>query len=371
MSDFFPQPAQAPVYSWAVPPQSQWVETEPLEYHRLYRGTRRYRWWKPLVALVLGVAYFFAFSIVFAIAVIVPYLMITDSSFDERSIMELAIPDTQNPMSLIVSLGSIVLMIPSVWLAMLSTGLGPIGRAWSVAGRIRWRWIGRTLLPALCALVVMTVVGFALEIAFAGGLRGGLGEELFGGAPRIDWSIALVSSVIVLLLVPLQATAEELVFRGMFMQVLGAWIRTPWPAIVLTAFVFALGHLYDIWGLAAIGVMGLATAWITWRTGGLEAAISIHVVNNWVAFGLMTFGLSSDTAQSASSGGAGSLLGSIIGLVGYVWWVDRDFRRRDGRRTRIDVVEVRSAIPPSQYLYPPPVEYPSQSQYPYPGGYSS
>ena len=49
--------------------------------------------------------------------------------------MELAIPDTQRPISLLLTLGSVAMMIPAVQLAMLSTGLSPVGRIWSVALR--------------------------------------------------------------------------------------------------------------------------------------------------------------------------------------------------------------------------------------------
>lgn len=350
------QPVQAPTYSWArisTPPQ--WVETEPLEYHRLYRGTPRYRWWKPLVALVLAALYYITFSVVFAFVVMVPLLMATTGgAVSEIAIYELAVPDTQNPISLIVTLGSIVLMIPAVWLGMLSVGLTKTGRMWSVAGRIRWRLLGRTILPAFGALVVMNVVSIAIEIALAGG-------DVSEGnvtVPEIDWNLALISGVIILLLVPLQATAEELVFRGMFMQVLGAWMRNPWPAILIPSVLFGFAHIYDIWGMLSVVAMGLATAWITWRTGGLEAAISIHVVNNWVAFGFMTAGLGGETAQVESSGGSfGLIIGTSVGLALYVWWVDRGFRRRDGMRTRIDYVEGPPA-PPEQHYYPPVSEGP-------------
>ena len=47
--------AVSPSWGWArgTPPQLRIVETEPLDYHRLLRGTSAYRWWKPL-ALVWG-----------------------------------------------------------------------------------------------------------------------------------------------------------------------------------------------------------------------------------------------------------------------------------------------------------------------------
>jgi hypothetical protein len=40
------------------------------------------------------------------------------------------------------------------------------------------------------------------------------------------------------------------------------------------------------WGFADLVVFGVLTGYLTIRTGGLEAAIALHVVNNLVAAGL-------------------------------------------------------------------------------------
>ncbi|MBN9613261.1 MAG: CPBP family intramembrane metalloprotease [Actinobacteria bacterium] len=351
------QPAQpAPQqWGWAAPPlQVQLAETPPLEYHQLLRGARRYRWWKPLLALLLGVIYYFTLSTVFGLAVIMPYLATSGANaLDPQSIMALALPDTQNPASMLLTLGSVALMIPAACLAMLSVGLSPARRLWSVALRIRWRWIARTALPAIAALLVMNGLGIALQLAFSGGADSGTGGE----PPHIDPVPAIWSAVLVVLLVPLQSTAEEVVYRGMLMQTLGAWLggvrgatgfanflRGPWLPIAVPAIAFGFSHIYDVWGWIAVVVMALVAGWLTWRTGGLEAAISLHVVNNVVAFGFMIVGFGGETAQSESTGGPGSAIGSAIGLVLYAWWVDRDFRRNDGMRTRIDTIEVPGAF---------------------------
>jgi len=333
-------------------PQPQWEYTEPLAYHQLLRGTPRYRWWKPLLALVLGVIYFLVFSVVYGIAIMVPYLAVSGAPFDQSSLMALAIPDTQNPTSMLLALGSIALMIPSAMLAMLSVQLTPFSRLWSVALRIRWRLLGRTTLMALVALVVMDGLGILFEVVFSGFASGEGASE--GSLAELDMTAAAWSALFILLLVPLQATAEELVYRGMFMQVLGAWLggiragsrarnflRGPWLPIALPAIAFGFSHIYDWWGWGMVVAMALVAGWISWRTGGLEAAVSLHIVNNLVAFGFMVFGLGGQTAQTEDGGGPGSLLGAILGLAFYAWWVDVDFRRRDGIRTRIDTVESR------------------------------
>jgi len=356
-----PQQAQSPPQpAWARPPATvEWRETVPLEYHQLLRGTPRYRWWKPLLALVLGVIYYLTFQVAFLVPVMGIYAA-TNGGMSIEDLNGLVLPDTQNPWSIFTALMSIVLMIPAVWLVLLSTGLPPLGRVWSVALRIRWRWIGRTILPAIVALVAINVVGILLEVALTGFGSGSAVESVPDPAPpEIDLSKALISLLLVVLLVPFQATAEELVYRGVFIQVLGGWLaafgtgsalarfmRGPVIPIVVPAVLFGLSHIYDIWGLLAVTAMALAAGWLAWRTGGLEAAITIHVVNNLVAFGFMSFGFGGETGQTVSGGTLGSLIGQVAGLMLYCWWVDRDFMRRDASRTRIDVVQVRTPRAP-------------------------
>ena len=343
-------PAMQPVWAKAAQPV-QWQQTPPLEFHQLYRGAKRYRWWKPLLTLVLALAYYLTFAVLITLPLTFAYVAIEGGDFSLDTISALAVPDTQNPWSILVALLSIVPMIPAVWLAMLSTGLGPIGRGWSVALRLRWSWIWRTVVPAVVSLLVMNTVGVLLEV-----LLSPVGVSAATEVPTldIDYSLALVSMAIVLVLVPFQATAEELVFRGLMVQSLGAWFgavkgqssiakffRGPFIPVAVPAIIFGFAHIYNVWGFLAVVAMGLATGWLAWRTGGLEAAISMHVINNLVAFGFLSLAVGGDTGQTEDAGGFGSLIGQILGLALYCWWVNRLFMKRDGRRTRIDWVQVK------------------------------
>nr|WP_257909865.1 CPBP family glutamic-type intramembrane protease [Janibacter limosus] len=74
--------------------------------------------------------------------------------------------------------------------------------------------------------------------------------------------------------------------RGL-MQGVGAWIKRPVLALVvstvLSAATFAPAHTsLDPWVLLDLAGMAAACCYLTRRTGGLEAAIVLHVVNNMV-----------------------------------------------------------------------------------------
>lgn len=95
----------------------------------------------------------------------------------------------------------------------------------------------------------------------------------------------------ILLTAPLQAAGEEFFFRGYLLQVCGMISRGPWLAVALSATVFAAMHgaqnmplLVDRFGF------GLMAGVLVVITGGLEAAIAAHVINNVFAFGYAAIG---------------------------------------------------------------------------------
>lgn len=336
-----PQPAPGAAvpqsWAWAKPAQvmvPRVVETEPLEYHRLYRGVAKYQWWKPLVLVLLAGAFYIAFSLLLSL-VLMPLIMAFDPEFLMQTANGESVLDTQRPLSVLYSLLAISSMLPAVILAMLCMGIRPTGRVWSVAGRIRWGLLGRTTLFAIAGVATMNIVGIAATYALDPSSFAVTSEDVL---PDFSLNAALLSGIFILLLVPIQATAEEVVFRGVGMQVFGSWVKSPWLAVLVPSVLFAMAHIYDIWGMLAVGLMGLVAAWLAWRTGGLEAAIAIHVINNLVAFGFMASGTSGETAQVAEGGSLGSIIGEVAGLGLFAWLVIRSFKKHGYGRERIDLV---------------------------------
>ncbi|MFV0434572.1 MAG: lysostaphin resistance A-like protein [Leucobacter sp.] len=336
------EPSSAPPqWAWAGAQLTQTVETEPLEYHRLLRGVRNYRWWKPLLLLIVAGVYFGILTVILGV-IFIPLLMLGDPEYVQGLTDGSAeILDTQRPLSVLLSMLSVIIMLPAVLLAMLTLGMRPMGRVWSVAVKIRWGLLLRLMGVAVLAMIVMHVVGIAVGVAMnPASLSEASGVSAEGGSRDFDATAAMISALLVLLLVPLQATAEEVVFRGLFMQVIGAWLKNPWFAILIPTVLFVLGHIYDIWGLMAVGILGVVAGWLTWRTGGLEAAMAIHIINNLVAFGFLVLGVGGETAQTESAGGPEGVIGEAAGLALFIWLTLKVFRRGGHGRTRIDLVEV-------------------------------
>jgi membrane protease YdiL (CAAX protease family) len=80
------------------------------------------------------------------------------------------------------------------------------------------------------------------------------------------------------------AIAEETIFRGYLMlRFKGIW-HSPALAIVLSAFIFSLGHGYEgTAGVITVGLMGAAFAIIYQWRGSLVAPMVLHFIQDFVS----------------------------------------------------------------------------------------
>ena len=176
------------------------------------------------------------------------------------------------------SLGLIALMIPALWLVLrllhkrsLRTLLGP-------SGKIIWRlWLG-----AAAVILVLAVVDAIATFASA---------ELTQQMSFLKWTAWLAPSLVLLFL---QTTAEEMVFRGYLLQQLAARFKSRWIWWVLPSVIFGAFH----WNPVTFGanawmvvgtttLMGLILSDITARFGSLSPAMGLHFANNLVVMLLM------------------------------------------------------------------------------------
>ncbi|GAA4363794.1 CPBP family intramembrane glutamic endopeptidase [Paeniglutamicibacter cryotolerans] len=313
---------QPPAYHQAPPaPPRTRNPAGPLPYHRLGRAWAGYRWYKPLlvgliaVGLYVGALFLLTLAGFFA-ALLNPVFAGQLAGLDDA----LLNMDMTNPLVFVLSLGTIILMLPAILLATRILGARPTGLLSSVAGRLRWGWLGCCLAMALGVMAVSYTISFII-----GTIQGEPFAPEFGSG-RMWLMIGLT-----LLLVPVQAAAEEYVFRGYLMQCIGGWLRHPAFAIALPIPLFVFGHDYDLYGQLDVGLFALAAGWISWRTGGLEAALGLHIVNNVVIFGLGAVALAD---VNAKAGSLPSLIASALTMGAYVWVVVHVATRRKIARLR-------------------------------------
>jgi membrane protease YdiL (CAAX protease family) len=162
-------------------------------------------------------------------------------------------------------------------------GLRP-GWLSSVRPRIRWPYFAACLGLSVVALVATVLVAAVLPQS------GGTGME----GPANDFTRQTRDFLlVVVLLTPFQAAGEEYFFRGYLTQAFGGLFGSKVVAVVLPALLFALAHgLGQSWPVFFDRfAFGLVAGVLVIGTGGLEAAIAMHVLNNFLAFGLaLAFG---------------------------------------------------------------------------------
>jgi uncharacterized protein len=313
----------------------------PLPYHRLLRALPGYRWWKPLVALVVTAVLWIIFQTVVAgiclvIALLLGQFRVDTAAHALSDITSFLLIDAANPLSLVAGLGGVASLLPSVLLGYRIVGLRPLSVLRSVQFRLRWRWLAVCLLPAL----VITLVANAVDVLLLPLIVGG------GSAvpPTTALGTFLLSALIIVILTPIQAAAEEFAFRGLLGQMFGAWIKWVWLVIPLSAVIFAAAHTqYLGWATLDVFVFALVAGFVTWRTGGIEAGIALHSANNTVAFLALATGIAGTTKNTGGAGDPFSLIVTVVTMAVYVIWVERLARRRGIQNRLVPVAGTATA----------------------------
>lgn len=98
-------------------------------------------------------------------------------------------------------------------------------------------------------------------------------------------------------LVPLQATLEEILFRGYLAQGVASWTKSRWWVLIIPSTLFASIHIanpevaeYGFWmAMPLYLILGLILGLISILDDGIELAMGIHAINNLYVANLVTF----------------------------------------------------------------------------------
>ncbi|WP_232547569.1 CPBP family intramembrane glutamic endopeptidase [Propioniciclava soli] len=344
-------PAQLP------PAARPTLPVEPTDYLRFFRAPR-FRWWKSALAIVaVALVWFF-------VSAVVSFVGIASDGFDSVNADTGAVrvgPGIflANNLGLAASIPIVMLLTWAI------VGQRP-GWLSSVAGGFRWSWFARCALVALPLWAVLTAVGFVL-----------------GDPVELTWRDTTVFMILVVLLTtPLQSAGEEYLVRGFLGRAVGSWFAHPWVAFgvstVVTASVFtALHAAADPWLNAYYVVFAVVASWLVLRTGGLEASVAIHIVNNMTGMVTLPFSDFSEMFDRGVGTGDASLLinmGVLVVAAAVIdWWARRRGVVRASAPGREQLAAVRAALagrgwapgppPPGQQL-PRPAQPPGPHQPP-------
>jgi uncharacterized protein len=315
-------PPLPPGFRWAPPPG-----TPPHDVPRpflLVMRSRDWAWWRPLLGLLLVAALWFAGT-----------TLVLVGAFAARVGPDLRLFDLVDPLTLLITNLTLIIAVPVVWMAWAVVhGMKP-GWSSSVLARLR----PRLFLPF--TLRALATIGAGIGLSVVVGVVLG-GEQVTGPIASFGWLL-----VVVLLTTPLQSAAEEYLFRGYLSQAIAGWIGRPRAgavvAAVVTAALFSAAHAPpDVLTFLDRFVVGLAASATVWLTGGLEAAIALHAVNNVLVFVLAGALGDAVVIEDVPTGpGVVSVLLSVASMGTYVALVARS-RRRLRPETHTAALDLRS-----------------------------
>lgn len=286
----------------------------PREYQQLMRGPR-HAWWRSLLAIVLAAV--FALLVLLltmgVVALAAPAGMLEGAFADETMSVE----------GFALTNLFLASMIPAALLASrIAHGTGA-GFVSSVLGRLRWAWMLRCAAIAVLPIAAVVLVSLLLD---------------WPQEPRPEqWA---VFALLILVGTPLQAAGEEYLVRGVVFQGIGALFRRPEFALVaatlFSSLLFAVLHASaDPWILIDMTIFALACCVLIWQTGGLEAAIALHAVNNMVSM-LASLAVGGWNEGFVGPESVGYPLDPLLTLLAdgvIVWFILKQARRLGIRRT--------------------------------------
>ena len=249
------------------------LPVELRQYHEFLR-TPRMRWWRPIAAIAMGAVLFLLANLMVSAGAMIYDISVGNTTLENYSSMSRF---KATPAFFFANNVGLALCIPIAALTQWACfGQRPRWMA-SVTGAFRWRWFGECVVWMLPVFLLSLVIDVAL-----------------GGLPslRVNASTGFMIAAI-LVTTPLQAAGEEYLLRGLGQRAIGAWLPRTAGLVVstaVTAGIFMYLHgAGDPW-LNVFYVLFAATASVlVWRTGGLEAAIAMHVVNNMVSMTFLPF----------------------------------------------------------------------------------
>lgn len=276
-------PIQNPAPAFVAKPKKRYLPMENSNYVQMLRSPQ-FKAWKPFASAGIFIGYMALIFFVVIIAYII-FLLIAglESSFadniTQQTISALGIID--------FTVGNLTLasFIPA---AMLSTWviyrIKP-GYVSSVAGRFRWKWFGWCLLAIVPLWSVLFAILIGLDIAMGSDI------SIF---PIENPGLVFTFILMIFLTTPLQAAGEEYLFRGWLIQNISSFFNERLLGVFISGLVsttiFAGLHLeLNPVALILYFSLSIAALTMTYKTGGIEAACTVHIVHNVFVFHTMLF----------------------------------------------------------------------------------
>lgn len=165
----------------------------------------------------------------------------------------------------------------------------------NTGNKVRWKKIGIGAAAWLSIVVILDIISYLIDPAsFKISLN-----------PQGFWILVLLA----LIAFPIQASFEEVFFRGYLMQGISLIFERPWVVLMVTSLCFSLLHWWNggtvVMSLSIVMgtfIIGLMLGILTMADNGIELAIGVHIINN----------LYVSVIHSSPDGGLGNLPSLVV-----------------------------------------------------------
>ena len=279
------------------------------------RQFKTYRWFKPiLVGILFGVFFLLFASFVYLMTAMVFKTTISTTGYDNL--------DFYSPAGAFYNFAMEAVYIPAFMLAALIVKDRPFSSYLSSMGGWRWKTFLKTLAAGSVILGIPTIISF-----------------LIGG--RIsDVQFTYGGLAMLILLLPLQCLAEELLYRSYIIQTISSWFRIPALGLIAQIIAFVAIHPYNLIGKINIAVSALIYGLITIYSRGIESSCALHISNNLIQLILTGLGfgvLSADLSISSA------LFNSFLKLLFLVFIIYADKKLHWFDKVQCDDIEPYNA----------------------------
>lgn len=276
-------------------------------YHRM--ATLREPWsaWsKPLLTVFAA----FASYVIMASALLVTVVLLLALVPGVNVALGVTSGDPASPLDVGLALAMGALWLPAGLIGVRAGGWRPIGTAFSVAAH------RRSVLSTPAALAV--IAGGVITVGVAA-LAGSLAPVEAGpDAPGPSTGAVLALVMVTGVLAPLQVAGLELTMRGLVMQALGTWLRSPVLPILAAMGIVLIGREWSAAVLIPALTLAACAGILAWKSGGLELPFLLTLTTTVV--GILTSGLAVGTgigsgaaAMVAASAAPGSSNAALAG----------------------------------------------------------
>lgn len=177
---------------------------------------------------------------------------------------------------LLNSYPTIYIILDIIWIALFIWGLSACGLKFFSRQKVTSKFFFDVLIGVVLIFAFQWLIGGLTQWLYPEQVDSVNQTILMNSANQMaNWKIFLCFCI-------LPAISEEILTRGLIMRYFVP--KHPFLGMVLAAAFFATLHASNLW-IHWLGyyAMGMALAWTYYRTGRIEAAMTVHFINNFIA----------------------------------------------------------------------------------------